>query len=61
MRVPKKRFVSPMYAALQFLHVMEYTPSHIVCGSTLYFGLASDLDGVVRRHCCNPLVFLHDP
>ena len=43
MRVPRVRFVSPMYVALQFLHVMEYTPSHIFCGSTLSFGLTSDL------------------
>ena len=39
MRVPRVRFVSPMYVVLQFLYVMEYTPSHIFCGSTLYFGL----------------------
>ena len=39
--VPRVRFVSPMYVALQFLHVMEYTLSHIFCGSTLSFGLTS--------------------
>ena len=43
MRVSRLRFVSPMYLALQFLHVMEHTPSHIFCGSTLSFGLTSDL------------------
>ena len=43
MRVPRVRFVSLIYVALQFLHVMEYTPSHIFCGSTLSFGLTSDL------------------
>ena len=43
MRVPRVRFVSLMYVALQFLHVMEYTPSSIFCGSTLSFGLTSDL------------------
>ena len=32
-----------MYVALQFSHVMEYTPSHIFCGSTLSFVLTSDL------------------
>ena len=42
-RVPRARFVSPMYVALQFLHVMEYTTSHIFCGSILSFGLTSDL------------------
>ena len=36
-------FFSPMYVALQFLHVMEYTPLHIFCSSTLSFGLTSDL------------------
>ena len=43
MRVSRVRFVSPMYLALQFLHVMEYTPLSIFCGSTLSFGLTSDL------------------
>ena len=62
MRIPRVCFVSPMYVALQFLHVMEHgTPSHIFCGSTLSFGLTSDLDGVVRHHCCVHIVFLHDP
>ena len=53
------RFVSPMYVALQFLHVMVYTPSHIFCGSTFSCDLTSG--GVVRLHCCVPIVFLHDP
>ena len=29
MQVPRVRFVSPMYVALQFLHVMEYAPSFV--------------------------------
>ena len=42
-RVPRVRFVSLMYVALQFSHVMQYTPSHIFHGSTLSFFLTSDL------------------
>ena len=37
------RFISPMYVALQPLHAMEYTHSHICCSSTLSIGLTSDL------------------
>ena len=48
MRVPRVRLISSMYVALQFLHIMEYTPSHIFCGSTLSFGLTSDLLMVLR-------------
>ena len=43
MQVPRVPFVSLMYVALQFLHVMTYyTHSHIFCGSTLSVDLTSD-------------------